>query len=241
MYDLTHFSLSDMTRCGIELRTLGDGAASMEEVGERVVRYLYEHLRSADLATPACALVRIFVTQPYASLTDDQQEAARSVLGGVEATPTMKCLTLLATAGEEPAWNSRLRSVGHKALPLLSEESVARSPMIAQLIRQLGVDVGLLLGGDSRLLLDADQHTFNVFYVEDAEGSGYIPAQREFVQSYGVRSVLGFGGLLPDGELFATILFSRVSIPRGIADLFRPLALNQKLAMLPFVGRRVFA
>jgi two-component system, NtrC family, sensor kinase len=101
--------------------------------------------------------------------------------------------------------------------------------------------VGVLLGGDQRLVLDLDQHTFNVFHVPEAKGSSYIPAQRDFVIPYSVCSVVGFGGLLPDGELFATILFSRVPVARGIADLFRPLALNLKLAMLPFVGRKVFA
>jgi hypothetical protein len=240
MFDLSQFSLSDMTRCGIELRKLGASASSMEEVGQRVVRYLYEHLRRPDLSEPACVLVRVFVTQSYSALDENQQEAARAILGTNRATPTLKCLTLLATAGDEPHWNSRAASAGHKALPLPSEESVARSPMIAQLIRQLGVDVGLLLGSDPRLVLDLDQHTFNVFHVAEAHGSSYIPAQRDFVIPYGVRSVIGFGGLLPDGELFATILFSRVSVARGVADLFRPLALNQKLAMLPFVGRKVF-
>jgi hypothetical protein len=241
MFDLSHFSLAEMTRCGMELRKLGSDASSMEEVGERVVRYLYEHLRSADMAVPACALVRTFITLPFASLDEEQQEFAHGVLGGVAAAAGMKCLALLATAGDEPSWNSRRSSVGHKALPLVSTESVARSPMIAQLIRQLGIEIGTLLASDPRLLIDVDQHTFNVFYVAEAAGSPYIPAQLEFVTPYGVRSVVGFGGLLPTGELYATILFSRVRIPRHVADLFKTLALNVKVAMLPFIGRRVFA
>jgi hypothetical protein len=241
MFDLSRFSLSDMTRCGMELRRLGEHASGMEEVGERIVRYFYENLRTADLAQPACALVRVFVTQPISALDDGQQAFAQSLLGGASPSPTLKCLTLLATAGDQPDWNSRHTSHGHKALPLPSEEAVLRSPMIAQLIRQLGIDISALLGSDQRLMLDVDQHTFNVFHVPQAQGSGYIPAQQEFVIPYGVRSVVGFGGLLPNSELFATILFSRVPIERGIADLFRPLALNQKLALLPFVDRKVFA
>jgi hypothetical protein len=241
MFDLSHFSLSDMTRCGMELRRLGEHASGMEEVGERSVRYFYEHLRTADLAKPACVLVRVFVTQPLAALDDGQRAFAESVLGGVAPSPTLKCLSLLATAGDEPDWNSRHSSHGHKALPLPSEESVARSPMIAQLMRQLGVDIGAFISSDQRLMLDVDQHTFNVFHVPEARGSSYIPAQQEFVIPHGVHSVLGFGGLLPNTELFATILFSRVPIGRGVADLFRPLALNQKLALLPFIDRKVFA
>jgi hypothetical protein len=80
-----------------------------------------------------------------------------------------------------------------------------------------------------------------VFYVDRAEGSPYIPAQTEFVQPQRIQSVLGFGGLLPSGELFATILFTRTYIPREVADLFKTLALNVKVALLPFVDRRVFA
>jgi two-component system NtrC family sensor kinase len=240
MFDLSRFSLSDMTRCGMELRRLGARASGMEEVGERVVRYFYEHLRSPDLGQPACVLVRVFVTQQFSELDVGQRSFVESVLGSGAVAPNLKCLTLLATAGDEPDWNSRRTSSAHKALPLTSEESVARSPMIAQLIRQLGVDIGALLASDSRLLLDLDQHTFNVFHVADAKGSSYIPAQQEFVIPHGVQSVLGFGGILPNSELFATILFTRVPVGRSTADMFRPLALNQKLAMLPFVDRRVF-
>jgi hypothetical protein len=240
-YNLGAFSLAEMTRCGMELRRIGKGASSMEEVGERTVRYLFERLSAPGGSEPACALVRLFVTMPFDELQDEQQEFAVGVLGKRPDDPGMKCLTLLASAGVEEPWNSRHRSAGHKALPLASEASVARSPMIAQLIRQLGVDIGALLASDQRLLLDADQHTFNVFHVAEAKGSTHIPAQEQFVVPHGVRSVLGFGGLLPNTELFATILFTRVPVARSVADMFRPLALNQKLAMLPFIDRKVFA
>lgn len=239
-YDLGAFSLTDMTRCGIALRRIGAGASSMEEVAERTARYLFERLREPAGGGPACALVRLFVTMPFEELTKAQQEFAVTVLGR-QPEYGMKCLTLLASAGVEEAWNSRHRSVGHKALPLSSEESVARSPMIAQLIQQLGVEVSSLLASDSRLIIEMEQHTFNVFYVPDAKDSPYIPAQQDFVVPYGIRSVLGFGGVLPSGELYAMILFSRVSIPREIAELFRTLSLNVKVALLPFVDRQVFA
>ena len=185
--------------------------------------------------------MRVFVTIPFADLEPDLQGFAKQVLNNEPPSDRMKCLTLLATAGQEAAWNSRKSSSSHKALPLQSEESVSRSPMIAQLIRQLGVEIGTLLSSDKQVVIDVDQHTFNVFFVGDAPGSPYIPAQQEFVIPYGVRSVLGFGGLLPNGELFATVLFCRLSVSRNAADLFRTLALNLKLSLLPFVGRRMFA
>ena len=241
VFDLSRFSLGDMTRCGVELRRLGANARAMEEVADRVVRYLYERLRSPEMDAPACALVRMFVTMPFNALDAEQKVFAEGLLKGASPPPRMKCLTLLATAGDQPAWNSRHRSTGHKALPLPSAESIARAPMIAQLIRQLGIEIGTLLSADPRVVIDTDQHTFNVFHVEDALGSPYIPAQREFVEPYAIRSVLGFGGLLPSGDLFTTILFSKTYIPRDIADLFKTLALNVKVAILPFSAGKVFA
>ena len=73
-----------------------------------------------------------------------------------------------------------------------------------------------------------------VFHVEHAVGSPYIPAQQEFVIPFGIHSVLGFGGMLPSGNLFVVILFSKVHIPRETADMFKPLSLSVKLTVLPF-------
>ena len=229
-----------MTQCGVDLRKIGTGASSMEEVANRTVRYLYDRLGGPS-DTPACALVRMFITQPFEALDVDDQAFAAGMLGGAPVGQSMKCLTLLATTGDEPAWNARRTSAGHRALPLPSAEAISRSPMIAQLIRQLGVEVDTLLSPESRLMLDSDQHTFNVFYVADAVGSPVIPAQREFVIPHGIRSVVGFGGLLPSGQLFATILFAKMQIPRDAADLFRTLALNVKVALLPLASRKIFA
>ncbi len=89
------------------------------------------------------------------------------------------------------------------------------------------------------MLVDSDERRYNVFHVEVAQGSPHIPAQ-DFVERYGVRSVLGCGGQLPDGELYAAILFSRDSISRETADAFKPLTLALKLALLPFKDDRVF-
>lgn len=233
------FALADMTRCGIDLRRMGQGVGSMEETAQKIADYFYMALRrQGDL--PACALVRMYVTAPYSELERDLQDFARGIVGE-DASPGMKCLTLLGTAGEESAWNSRRTSVAHKALPLQSAESIAKSPMINALIRQLGIPVATLLEAGHDIMLDEHQHTFNVFHVPEAEGSPYIPAQENFVIPHGVRSVLGFGGMLPDGEMFAIVIFSKIPIPRERAELFNTLALNAKLAILPFAGKQLFA
>lgn len=41
----------------------------------------------------------------------------------------------------------------------------------------------------------------------------------QLIVPFGIRSVLGFGGMLPDGNLFAIIMFSKVPVPREKADM----------------------
>ena len=234
MYDLTHFTAKQMTECCAAVRELGVGSASMEEATNRVVRYFFEHLVVQPSGRRACALDRFFKTHPLASLGPALQTYAKALLPTQPPSGTVQCLTLLATAGERPEWNARAQSKGHQAIPLASEAAVAQAPMIATLIKQFGVDVGAVVRPEPNLLLDLSQRTFNVFHVPDAQGSPYIPAQREFVIPCGIRSVLGMGGVLPSGSLFAVILFSRQAISRGTAELFKPMALNIKMAVLPF-------
>ena len=78
---------------------------------------------------------------------------------------------MLATAGDEPDWNSRARSNGHKAIPLASAEMVATIPMVSRLISQFGLDVGAVLSPDPMLIGDLSQKTYNTFYIPEALGS----------------------------------------------------------------------
>jgi hypothetical protein len=240
-HDLTRFSMTDMISCSSALRKLAAGADSMEEVARRIVRYLYDNLVVAESGQRACALVRFYKTHNLGELEADLYRFARSMLKEQPESPAMKCLTLLATAGDKPEWNSRKESGGHKVIPLPSKTMIEQSPMISQLIKQFGLESNLLLQPDPNILVDADQKTFNVFHVPEAEGSKYIPAQEDFVIPFGIKSVLGFGGLLPSGDLFAIIMFSKVHIPRATADMFKTFALSAKVSVLPFVGGRVFA
>jgi len=234
MLDLANFTLRDMTELGSVLRRLDQGAQSMEEVANRVVRYLYEHLGETATGAHSCALVRFFKTHAYAELDSELRDFARGMLPDRRPAPDMKCLALLATAGERPEWNRREASVAHKAIPLASEELVNKFPMISNLVRQLGIEVEALVKPTPGLLVESESSSFNVFHVLDARGSAYIPDQVDFVEPLGIESVLGLGGMLPRRDIFSVILFSKVSIPRETAELFRTLALNVKMAVLPF-------
>jgi len=241
MYDLIHFRLEDMVRCGAALRTLGEDASHMEQVADRIVSRLYDDLRDGRDGTRACVLVRLYKTHAFADLEPDLRQIAQASLDGRPPSPAMKCLTLLATAGDKEGWNSRRSSAGHQAIPLVSREQVDDIPMVAQLIRQFGLETASVLAPDPAIMLDLEQRTYNVFHVLQARGSPYIPSQDEFVIPYGIESVLGFGGVLPSGDLFAVLLFSKVPIPAGTAEFFKTVALNVKVALLPHDGTAVFA
>jgi len=233
MYDLSAFGLSDLVRLSAALRA-PTGASSMEEAARATVRHLYENLLDKESGERSSVLVRFYKTHPYDALPADLQTFAARALDGADPAG-VPCLTLLASAGVEPAWNDRHCSASHQAVPLPSAEAVERSPMIHRLIADLGLDVGSLVHL-SPLLVDRQARTYNVFHVPDALGSPYVPAQDDFVVPYGVRSVLGFGGLLPDGSLFAVILFSRTAITRAVAEQFSTVALAVGLAALPYLG-----
>lgn len=239
MYDLTQLNLQDVTDIGIALRGLGKDADSLETLAARCVQFFHENLIDPATGKSACALTRFFKTHPYGKLPRALQTHA-STLVPESIAADMKCLTLLATAGDRPEWCDRKQSQGHQAIPLTSESTVSQIPMIAQLIKSFGLDISYVLAPDPHLLMMLEQKTCNVFYIPTAAGSEFIPAQAEFVQPYGVKSVLGFGGMLPSGNLFTVILFSRVAIPQATANLFKTLPLSIKIAMLPFDSNRIF-
>ncbi|MBI4002874.1 MAG: PAS domain S-box protein, partial [Nitrospira defluvii] len=132
-------------------------------------------------------------------------------------------------------WNDPARSSRFRVIPLGSPDEVDQLPMFSRLFRQLGVSLPQLAEPGHNLRLDSQEHTFNVFHIPHAEGSPHIPAQQEFVLKYGVRSVLGFGAPLPNGDLFSVILFSKEVIPEATAQLFKPLALCAQIALAPHV------
>lgn len=234
MYDVTRFSLADMTRCGAALRRMGDGASTMEEVAGKVVEHLYQQMTDPGTGEKSFCLIRLFKTHDYVGLNGDLKEFVKKILGREPSSPATKCLTLLATAGRKPEWNDRTMSRGHQAIPLTSEEMVRAFPMISNLVSQLGLDITDVLHPDPDMIVDLDQRSYNVFHVFNAAGNEAIVDQENFVIPEGVKSCLGFGGMLPSGNLFVVVMFATVPIFSVVADMFRTIALNLKLALLPF-------
>ena len=242
-FDLAHFGLREMLRCGGDVRALARSATSVEAAAQAITRHLYDHLRTPDGARRACALVRCFVTRPLASLDPDLRAAAVGAAGGAALPADVNCLVLLATVGDEAAWCDRRSSVGHQVIPLSSADAVRGAPMIARLIDAFGVPVEDLVGAvdPARLIRATAGKTYGVFHVAEAATSPYIPAQRDFVARHGIASVLGFGAALRTGDVAAVIMFSRTPIPADSADRFRTVALDLKSSLHRFGAAEVFA
>jgi len=233
MSSLAHFTLAEMTELGAMLRRMGERATGVDEVAQRVVETIRGDLVDRETGQYECPLVRFFKTMPYEALDPELQSFARRLLGDQDSIRReMRCLTLVATTGDQPSWNDRSRSVRHRTIPLASNEMVNGAPMIARLLDQLGVRVDAFLSEAPELIEKPAPDSFNVFFVPEAPGSDCIPDQKDFVEAFGIESVLGFGGMLPSKEIFVVILFSRTPITREVASLFRTLALNVKIALL---------
>jgi len=238
LHRLDTFDVDDLAGCREAISRAGDSCERMEDVAAEIVRYLQQAMVGPDGAG-ALALVRLYKTHRFADLPPTLQEAALGSTTERVALAT-RCLTLLGTAGVEPSWNDRRTSVDHRAIPLISEVVVERSPMIASLIRQLGLDLSWVVSPDEGQNIARHHLDYGVFHVADAAGSLLVPAQVGFVERYGIRSVVGCGGGLPSGDLFALVAFSTVGITAEVADLFRSLAYSAKAALVPHTYR-VFA
>lgn len=232
--DVTDFTVGGMLRAGIAIRQAVRGAESLEEAANAIVRFLYDNCLDPTTKERTCAMVRFYKTHPYGGLERDLQQFAAAQLEGQPPTGSLRCLTLMATVGDEPEWNSRHDSRGHRAIPLPSAERVRAAPMIMRLFEDLGIDVERLVSGAEPTSRGPSAKTYDVFHVEEALGSPFIPAQSAFVIPHRIASVVGFGGLLRSGELFAVVLFSRARIPAASAARFRTIALDIRSSLFTF-------
>ena len=236
MHDLGDFSLRDMAECAARVRRLGQGASSMEEAAGRIVTYLYDDLADHHSGQRACALVRFYKPHPYGLLDAGRRRGVEPRAAGETTSPDARYLALLATAGDEPAWRSVAGSHDHQAIPLDTAENAAGVPMVHCLMNQLGIDFSVSPPSSSSVTVAVDTRPSN-----SAAISSDVLSQDPFVSRHGIRSVLGFGGQLPAGDLFAVVLFTRVPIETGARALFKPLALAVKVSLMAFVHGPFFS
>jgi hypothetical protein len=199
------------------LRPRVSGAAALEGAAVSVARELCTSFSTT-------ALARVYAVVPYRELAAEARafadDLAANALQSELLKPETPVLTLLGTHGAKPEWCDRTKSKGHLAIPLLSAAFVREIPMLARLLKELGVDLAWLDAAadmNARRLIGG----FNgVFFVDDAAtaqdnlGRKIIPAQ-DFVEEQGVKSVFGMGGFYPDNTLIVIIVFARERLTRA--------------------------
>ena len=202
-----------------------DGFASLSAAAQAFAERTY-----ADV-TMTAALVRLFVTIPYAWLPADERAYVGSYLEKIgepreldDATPI---LALVGTHGIEAQWNDRATSRDHRAIPLYSEAFVAEAPMIARLLRETGFSLRDAFATNRQFVHETEAG--NLFFVGDAahttdeRGRRIIPAI-DFVERYDVRTVYGSGAAFPtEGIVLTGIVFSRKVVTREHAERFAPM------------------
>lgn len=238
MFDLANFTVSDMVVCSAELRQVTAASPTMEDAARAIVQHLRETFRDPATGQPQLVLTRLFQTMPWRSLTPDLEKRVLRRQPDLAPHPELRCLTLLATTGDHPDWRDRTRSRQHQIAAFPDVEAVRRAPMISTMLDQLGVTAEQIVAGPLPTDNDWDRH--EIHHIPDAPTSDSVP-DKEFIRAHGIKSVVGFAGNLPDGELFTVLMFSRVHIPARIAELFRTVAVSTRLALLPLNTAPLFA
>lgn len=203
-YDLATFSLSDTVRCGRDLRHAARGAPDLHSAAQAVVDYLVKALHGGDDGEPSCALARLFLTEPAG-----------------DADAPDRYLGLAGTAGDVPD----LALDRYRRIPLADVAAGRTAPLVAALLRELGLDPAGILTGVGL------PSWFGVLHVPDPAGSPVV-AEQAFVEDHRVRSIVGFGGALTGADFFAVLLFSRTPVTAQTAELFHSIAVNVQLGLL---------
>jgi hypothetical protein len=227
----------------LEKRTADElgGTDSLETASQRFCDILF------GMFEESLVLVRVFATAPFDMLSATNRAFVERLVGARAPevlSPKTPVLSLLGTRGIVPRWNSRHLSEGHVGIPLASAEFVDAIPMIASLVKQLGLAIEGAEDVETAIVTSSLGRAAGVFYVDDAatavdSRNRRIITGREFVEEYGVRTVFGFGGAYAlTGTFLVTVLFTREAVARAQAERFMRLANQLKASTMRPVGRR---
>jgi serine phosphatase RsbU (regulator of sigma subunit) len=232
--ELPAWGLSDVVTYCTGVRGATAGAATMEEAASQMVRYLRRAFRTTH-GRSAFVLGRFFNTAPWEDLPADLRDTLAPAGREPEGT---RAVVLLASDGEKAPWCDRRLSPGLPPALLESVDAAALHPLVAALARELGLDVETFVHGPRPHKLSG-RRDLGVFHIPDATDEARIPHQ-SFVREQGIRSVVGFGGLQPSGNIFALALYARVTLDAEAAVMLPIIAASVKVALLPFVTEPMF-
>lgn len=226
-----------MLTCGADIRQFGLESNCVEEAAEKIVNYLYDRFED-ESGAKAFALVQLFKVLRFDELDSDLRRYAGSTF---DAAPDSRYVTLMGTAGDDHSWNDRRQTKQRQLVPADSEHLERRMPFLAHMLSQLELNARYdAPAQERRYLMEPRQKHFNVFHVPDAQECSLL-MNDDVVRNYGVRSILGFGGMLNRGSMFSVAMFARSYLSRDCAELFNPLTLSTKNALIYATDFRMLA
>lgn len=217
-------------------------AKSIEEAAQCVVDACFEEFKESVVLT------RIFVSIPYGDLPESNRQFAKDFAVKMgnheELNDQTPVLSLMGTRGVEATWNDRRSSEGHQGIPMISKETVEAIPMIAQMLKDLGLGIEWLSKSHDESVGESRGHTGGVFLVSDAgtstdsQGRKIISSQ-DFVENYGVKTVFGNGARfnVHSNGFLVSIFFTRQSLEKSTVRLFNSLLYLFKTVTTPLVDR----
>ena len=213
--------------CLARVRQLISDSDSLPAFLQAISTLLQQSFVNELTDTPEVVLARCFMSRPFASLSIEDQMLVRTKYGSDEILPTSPVLVLEGSAGVVEGWNAPKQSSRYRVVPLNVPEFASRFPMFAEVLRQLQ----FVVAGESVGALDIESFgsSTQVFSVNGAVGSPFIPAQDEFVVPFGIRAAVGCGGVFGEGQCFVLLLFTRVAISERAMELLRLIALSIRL------------
>lgn len=229
---------------------------SLEEAAQKFTNLLFEEFRDSLI------LVRLFATIPFGQLPESYQRVIVELAEneGIKTLLQEKSLvlTLLGTSGVAEAHHNRLHLKQHLGVPLVSSAFVDSVPMVAQLLKALGFQMGW---GDKQaqttqvngIATETIGFLAGVFYVPnaqqvvDARGNSLLTATNH-AAAYNiraiseVRTVFGIGGAYIRGPFIAVIFFSKEELERKKVEELMSLANYFKTATIRLaLENRIFA
>ena len=214
---------------------------SLEEGAKQTVELIYHQFK--DLIV----LTRLYANLPFEMLTHPYQQFVNNFAKnkGIsdQVNPAAPVLTLLGSYGQEPQWSNSVNSRNHLAIPLVSHDFIETIPMVAGLLKDLGVK---LVGYDnkdnsSQIVKQINAGIGGSFYVSDAhlainlQGEKIISDQN-FVESYNVKTVFAIvSSYLSSDRFICLIIFTREQLASDIVYLLGPVSSILITQTLPLV------
>lgn len=193
----------------------GETEPTFEAAGGNVLHDIYREFKN-EQGEPLFALMRMFRLCRH-------EELPPEIKGGIDPAGGKHWLALVATIGQEPAWNDRRQSEKHG---VIAPNDFA-SPMLKAAFEQMNLDPfrnNLPNAVSDMILIQEPISPTRYFLVQQALGNPNIVEQDAFVKPYGIGSVLGMGCAFDSGALLLTLLFARIELSNTDIQLLMQLA-----------------